>query len=291
MKFEHRALCIPGLQQPIRIFVMSDTHLMLVSQQDSAEVQSLASSRSKRFCDLEPWDSHQPFHQLLEQARALGSDCVAMTGDMMDFLSQGNLAYLEDRLAQLPSMFYVVGNHDSPATVKDPILRERWQELLASRMGTAAVSKGVACKSLGQVLLVGVDNSGYQVTQEQYDLVKTALEQGLPTLLFCHIPLYCPDLCERTRQVWNAPILMGCPQEVCKGQSFGNSTLLPTAVTRAFVRLLQEKENLVALVSGHVHFSHTEYFAPGKVQIVTGCGAKGTGRVLDLMPETDTPMP
>lgn len=283
MQLEHSVIPIAGLSAPLRLFHITDMHLTEVSEEDSEYAKAHAIPRTRCFSLVQNMDTRTIFQELLEKSRQLNSDCVVMTGDIIDFPSKGNLACIKKSLSSLPSYFYTVGNHDWCYPIYDPPTTEIRARFLPMVEKATGFSSGFVSKQLGEVLLVGIDNGYYQITQQQYEQVETALKQGLPTLLFCHVPLYCPTLCPDTVKVWKAPILMGCPEIEYKGKSFGNNELPPQPITAAFLNLLQNAHNLVAIIAGHVHFSHNDLFAPGKPQLVTGCSAYNIGRIIDLV--------
>lgn len=63
-------------------------------------------------------------------------------------------------------------------------------------------------KTIGGVLLITLDNSTYQFTEDQVEFVKRQLALGLPTLIFMHIPIYIPSLLGDVLLNFNSPIMI-----------------------------------------------------------------------------------
>ena len=210
------------------------------------------------------------------------ADCVVMTGDMLDCPSEGNLALLRETVGDA---FYVVGNHDWCYPIDYPMNESTRQKYQAQVAQASGPPPRMLARELEGVLLVGIDNSDYQVTEEQAAFVERQLARGLPTLLLMHIPLFCPTLVEDTLRVWSSPIMMGSPQEQFPEAGVFGENIFPTPTTREFCAFLRQSKTLVAILAGHVHFHHEDAFAPGKPQLVTAAAAYDPvpARVVELV--------
>lgn len=283
MQPAHSRIDIPGLRRTLRLFHLTDMHLTEALASDTEYVRRLTVERRRVFRPQEAAPTEATYRALLVQAQALGADCVVMTGDILDCPSEGNLALLRETVGDA---FYVVGNHDwcDPVNypMKEPI-RQKYQTLIRQATGQPP---RMQARELEDVLLVGIDNSNYQVDDEQAAFVERQLGRGRPTLLLMHIPLYCPTLVEDTVRVWTSPILMGAPAERFPDAGVFGESIFPTPVTRDFCAFLRQASNLAAILAGHVHFHHEDLFAPGKPQLVTAAAATDPvpARIVELAP-------
>ena len=66
-------------------------------------------------------------------------------------------------------------------------------------------------RDIGGIRFVAVDDSDYQVTQQQLDFVTEQLAAGLPTVLLTHIPVSLPTLRGPTIDRWETPLLLADP--------------------------------------------------------------------------------
>ena len=105
---------------------------------------------------------------------------------------------------------YTSGNHDwhYPGVEGRGKLREEWWEALAPlHHGQAAYAR----HEIGGIQFLLVDDSIYQVNEEQTAFVNTHLANGMPTVLLTHIPLSLPTLREPTLERFENPILIADP--------------------------------------------------------------------------------
>ena len=115
-------------------------------------------------------------------------------------------------------------------------------------------------RDIGGIRFLAVDNSTYQISQEQLEFAAEQLAAGLPTVLLIHIPLSVPTLRGPTIDKWETSLLMADPA--------GDPERAGTAVTVEFARSVSAAANLVAIFCGHVHFEHIDSISPSAVQYV-----------------------
>ena len=120
-------------------------------------------------------------------------------------------------------------------------------------------------------IILGIDNSNNQVSEDELLAVKTASEKGKPIVIVMHVPLAVGDLAEKAAEFWGSPIVIG------------DGAIEPSDVTKEFIELLTaEGSPVVALLDGHLHFSHTGEWSNGVSQYVADGGYKGRGMLLKL---------
>ena len=132
--------------------------------------------------------------------------------------------------------------------------------------------------------LVTLDNSMYQVTDEQVDFLRDELDSGQPCLLFIHIPIWLKSLAPEVMDKWQAPIMMASPDGWTEGSREKWRVAETSASTKACHELLTSKAatNLAGIFCGHVHFAHAGEVQPGCQQYVTAPGFEGGYRWIEL---------
>ncbi len=268
---------LSGLQRPVRMLHVTDVHCALLDERD-ARHEDACRDYCQRFAGNE-----RILAERFNEARELGVDLVALTGDIMHFPSRALVDYLARQMEQLQvPVLFTCGNHDwrFPGLSDEEAVREQWwprlDPLHPGRAGCAA------CEVNG-IQFLQVDDSTYQVDDEQLAWVRERLATGRPTVVLSHIPLSLPTLRAPTIDRWKAPILIGDPdwdQESRERWKAGADR--PT--TLQYVQLLAGAENLVAVFCGHVHFPHADAVNPRVVQYVGGLGIEGARRLVEFRP-------
>ena len=116
---------------------------------------------------------------LLELARE--GDAIVFTGDICDKVSSANLDILDEQLSKVEKPWIAVcGNHDLAADIPDDCLYAR-------------VKEPVQVLDLGDLIIVGVDNSQRQVTKDQTARLLEVLALGKPVIVTLHVPIMTED--------------------------------------------------------------------------------------------------
>ena len=162
---------------------------------------------------------------------------------------------------------------------KDELRDAWWPALEPLHHGNAAYAR----YELNGIQFLLVDDSTYQISEEQLTFVQTQLASLIPTVLLTHIPLSLPTLRDPTIERWNAPILIGDPDWQIESRDRWGTGENPSS-TLEFVRTLAAAENLVALFCGHIHFPHTDAISPNAVQYVGAPGYDAKSRLVAFQP-------
>lgn len=267
---------VEGMEaEAVRLLHVADSHLGLIDERDAEHLEACAGT-SERFgtrrLDAEgsPVFPETTLDEMMEEVALLGRiDLLAHTGDFIHFPSQANV---ERAVACLTStgleFIYTAGNHDwhFPGVEDNGGLREACWPLLDPLTDGQPSHQA---RDIGGIRFIAVDNSTYQITEEQLEFFTGQLAAGLPTVLFMHIPVSLPTLRPPTIAKWKTPLLMADPA--------GDSAYTGTATTVEFARSLTAAANLVAIFCGHVHFEHIDSVSPNAAQYV-GVPAFETGR-------------
>ena len=274
---ETATICVEGLNQTVRMLHVTDSHIALIDDRDAEHIEACTGA-CERFESRE-----QIFDQLMEEAEDSSLDLVALTGDIVHFPSQAGVESVVKSIDKVgvPAL-YTSGNHDwhYPGVEGRGELREAWWGALAPlHHGQAAYAR----HEIGGIQFLLVDDSIYQVNEEQTAFVDTHLANGMPTVLLTHIPLSLPTLREPTLERFDAPILIADPEWGPESRDrWGTGEDL--SPTLEFARTLVRTENLVAVFCGHIHFAHADSINLNAVQYVGAPGFDANSRLVEFRP-------
>lgn len=248
----HRfSIDVPGVA-PRTIYHFSDTHIAVCgtdaplqelerAQKANAAWERVRADFARVYgeprtpAQIIPPQEH--FTRLLRTSR--GGDALVLTGDIADYVSSGNLSFLCEKLADFPKKLVTVcGNH------------EKREQLPEGFPGGAA--EAVSCTDLGDMLLIGVDDSALEITPEMNAKLKYLLAAGKPTMLALHAPFITPESEPVLGKLDSYYILnrAGCSAENIK-----------------FIKMILAPESPVfAVLAGHTHFRY-EFTAGGHTKV------------------------
>lgn len=290
LKPAEAVVAIPGLPRELHLLHITDSHLTLSDGREPADVQEMAAQRTGAFAghigQPEPLTTGEILEAQLQMANELKVDSVVLTGDIIDFPSAANLDRIGQLFAQLEArLLYTVGNHDwcfphqpfDDQTRLDAYYRHFGQ--WSSRAPGCEILEldGVGCMAL--------DDSNYQVTEEQFAAVRERAAQG-PCLLFMHIPLYIPALAGQVVEVWRSPIMLGAEGwEQQARKDWGVRDHDPSTIAFRDWLYSEDSSNIKAIFCGHVHFERQDEFRAGAYHYITRPGFAGGSRRIKLVAE------
>lgn len=283
----------------LKIMHITDLHMSLDDDEPPLTSRMFRAFHDTSDCVSKEATSPQlEFVRLLQKAKAEKVDLIALGGDIVNFPSERSVAWILERLrhdaAGIP-FIYTAGNHDwhlegddSPAydsgrlVALQGALAPLFEASLTApksflqRGRGAATSGGTALGRLyGSTRLKGVDvifvdNSNYQVNEEQLAFARKRLEAKTsgPLVMLMHMPLQLPEVDLEPKYVCGSPDWGAGNDEnfAVEGRARwpeagnANSTL-------AFIDLVQQHSSpqgrLAALLTGHVHRDFTDDLAEG----------------------------
>lgn len=245
-----------------RIYQFSDTHLSLWDELSSDDEIEKASARTAdwdkgRFAFArsfgEPCGEAQAlpaeifFEKLLEKSKE--ADALIMAGDIIDFHTDSNTRLMERLLKEYPIPYIpLCGNHDEP-------------EKLPTGHPYKPAEKSVQKMDLGDMTILGFDDSKRTITKAQIEILKNTLREGKPILIAMHIPIMME--CGDDYYYLNYE---GCPDE-----------------NREFVELIQENaDKIIAVTCGHLHGLRVSDLCPGLTQYVSSQGLIGSLSIYEI---------
>lgn len=191
-------------------------------------------------------DSRVQFSRLLALANT--TDAAVITGDIMNNVTPGDVRATEAGLASLQVPFVAVcGNHEKAKDLPDGML-------------LSVMKEPVSVVDLGDLQLVGVDNSTRIITPAQLARVQQLLSTGKPTVVAIHVPMLTPD---------NYGAVYGC------GEYFRMNDFDGCPPENDRFRTLVSTPPVVAVLAGHLHFQSVTEIANGVVQYGVNQGITG----------------
>lgn len=252
---------IKGVKRKI-LYQFSDVHLCLADADSTPRDRERAEARTQSWreerlqfakghgeaCGEElqiPAEEHLAH---LLKAVAKDGDALVIAGDLFDFVNEASARAYDRYFADftVPHLF-VCGNHEPKKDIPDGY-------------AMASIKQPVQIMDLGDLTIVGFDDSDRTITPEQLAALQRLLAQGKPLIIAMHIPIQAEgneahEKCDDYFRL-NYP---GAPRE-----------------NLAFIDLIrQNADKIAAVLTGHLHFLNTYEIAPGLVQYVSSQGILG----------------
>ena len=260
-----------GLEKPLRVLHITDSHLPLYEEGDDPRILAHGLKRDRKA-------GLAALAEEIEYGKR-NCDLILHTGDLIDFVTPSGVAFAREMLKN-PRFLFIAGNH------------EYWRcdgqiEYMAYRMNSYMKMGGLGADILftsrvaGGVNFVGIDDAYHQVEDWQTERLKMETEKGLPVVLFLHAPLFEQSLYERSILFWKdgSAYLVGCNEEhLISYPEFRACEQRPTEATKRFAEYVNAEKRIKAVLAGHLHFSFESRLPGGTVQIVTARGDRGNGR-------------
>ncbi|MBQ7184049.1 MAG: metallophosphoesterase [Clostridia bacterium] len=268
-----------GLEKPLKVLHISDSHIPLCDGRDSEQKQAIAQRKAPRLREM--LDSLEAQTAWAEEH----CDLIIHTGDLIDFMSQANLEFARKWLKN-DKVLYIAGNHeyyDGPG----------WEDMhyrmtSVAKMGPEGIGANLfyTSRAVGGVNFVGIDDAYHQVEDWQTQRLAMEAEKGLPIVLFLHAPLFEQALWERSVAYWKdtSAYLVGCDEEhLMTYTEFRAVDQRPFTSTRRFVEYVNSEKRIKAVLAGHVHFNFESRLPGGVTQYVIGRGHYGEAREITFL--------
>ncbi len=255
-----------GLEKPVTVLQISDTHLTLCDERDNARKAALAAHRATIFPGAESC-----LNEIETLAKREGH-LLVHTGDLTDFVSAANL----DRAAQFANacdVMMVAGNHEFSQYVGEAVEDAAYRNGSLDRV-QAGYHNDIRFTSrmVGGVNLIGIDNGYYLFDREQFDALRREVAKGLPIILFLHVPLYSEALYDHCLAIGKtSAYLTAVPEEKTKCYPPERRVQQRAdKVTREMVAYIREEPLIQAVFAGHLHHDFTCTVGDRLPQYVTG---------------------
>ncbi len=279
--------------ESIKVVHIADTHLFKDDDRGApyrvySDRMAKAYNQTTHFKTRAKTHPEEAFVEALAFAREANADIVTLVGDIFSFPSEAAIEWVLSRLgdAGIPYI-YTAGNHDwhyegMEGTLES--LRDTWIEerLLPLYQGQHPL---MAFYDIKGVRFLAIDNSTYQVNEEQLAFFQEQVASGMPLVLLVHIPLYAPG----------KGVSFGCGNPNWGAATDRNFELERrakwpeeghTQTTFRFYSEVFNAPNLVGIFAGHIHRNSMEMIN-GKPQIVSDDNASGAYLDISFLPLDD----
>lgn len=259
-----------GLDTPVRVLHMGDTHLTRADLRDGERKVELAEGRSKAFPHAE-----EVLAFAAKTAKELNLP-ILHAGDLMDFVSQANLE-AATQFAEENDCFMAAGNHEFSLYVG-----EAWEDAAYRNQSLDAVQAchknniRMASRIIGEgksaINFIALDNGYYLFEPEQLAFLKQEAEKGLPMVLIMHVPLYDPALYEYS--LTRSPAcayLTGVPEELMAFyEDYRFRQQRANEITLETMAYIADQPLIKAILTGHLHMNYEASYADRMPQLFTG---------------------
>lgn len=269
-------LVIEGLETEYELLFLTDTHMIIRSEDDDEQVKANAESRAPMFYDAAGVSSAEQFPEWMEYANEREVDAVLLGGDIIDYPSNANVSYMHENLSKLEMPYlYTLGNHDW--TYPWEYMTDTAKTEYIPMLEPAIKENGtIQILDMEDFIVVSVDNSSGQIHPDALERYLEVLEMGRPVIVMVHVPFMTQSVLARAREVWSSPVVIG-------GGNYGG--IYPSEESTAFIEATTAEDSpVVAVLAGHVHFYDKDYIDGEKpvIQIVGNAGFVRSGIVLHI---------
>lgn len=266
-----------GLEKPLKILHVTDSHLGFVDEYDNPRKHELANR-------LFSPDKEKYLYEHIAYAKE-NCDVLVHTGDLFDFVSHANTVKAREILSD-DHIFFIAGNHEYSQYVG-----EAWEDDAYRMNSYMAMGYGLGVpmffnsRTVGGVNIVGIDNSYYRFEEWQIWRLKREAEKGLPVILAFHDPLFEQSLYDHHMTLHPAAptYLVGCDEEhLLPYSEFRAVQQRPDEPTLKMIEYIKNEPAIKAILTGHLHFNFVSEIREGLPQFVTGGGYERYARELTL---------
>ena len=278
------------IKEKIKIIHIADTHLYMDDDRGTpflnySDRMAKAYNQTTHFKTREKTNPKKSFEEALEFAKKLNADVITLVGDIFSFPSELAIEWVLSKLEAIGIPYiYIAGNHDwhyEGMKGKLASLRDKWTEkrLMPFYQGNNPL---MAAYDIKGIRFLAIDNSTYEINDEQLIFLSEQVASGLPLVLLVHIPMYAPG----------KKISFGCGNPFWGATTDRNSELERrpkwpenghTKTTFEFYKKVFDSSNVMGIFAGHIHRNSIEIIK-GKPQIVSDDNASGAYLDIDFMP-------
>ena len=259
-----------GAEKPFSVLHISDTHLTFANPDEDEKVQDYRRRRTELF-------GCRQYESLKDSIRwaKINADYLIHTGDLMDFVSDGNLIAVQEAFGpEAGNVFGSIGNHEYWTPVEP---RPSHAECFSRCSKAYPYNLHFGSQVINGVNFVSIDDAHDDVTQDQMEAFAKEVKKGLPIILLMHVPFPTPRIVAATRKYWkwNTKFRNTLPDMrdfgAKKTAGFGKRG-------QEFIRYLKSEPLLKGILAGHQHITVEERFSPTAVQYLVAGNFAFAGR-------------
>ena len=277
------------IKENIKVVHIADTHLFMdyyrgIPYTEFSNRMAKAYNQTTHFKTREKTTPMECFEKTLAYAKEVNADAITLVGDIFSFPSELAIEWVNSKLEAIGIPYiYVAGNHDwhyEGMSGKLDTLRDTWidNRLLSLYQGNNPL---MAAYDIKGIRFLAIDNSTYEINDEQLAFFSKHAASGLPLVLLVHIPMYAPG----------KSISFGCGNPNWNASNDRNYKLERrprwpkdghSKTTFKFYNEVFNASNLLGIFTGHIHKNSIEIIN-GKPQIVSDDNASGGYLDIDFL--------
>lgn len=251
-------ISLTGLPAPVTVLQIADTHISCDNESDREYEQysarmNRAFLQPKHYKTGESTTTMECFIDMMQLAKQEKVDLIALVGDIVNYPSATAVEFVRSAVesAGIPHI-YTAGNHDwhyEGMKGSSDALRKEWCEKRLKPLYTGS-NLFYSSDIVGGINMVTIDNSTYQVNEEQLAFFRDQIKRSEPVALFVHIPLYMSSMrmcCGHPG--WGAASDKN--HETERRERWSAAGNQPS--TAAFVKEVMAAKKLTGVFAGHWH--------------------------------------
>lgn len=278
------------IKESVKVVLISDTHLFMDDERGIpfkafSERMAKAYNQTTHFQTRKKTNPKESFEKTLAFAKESNADVIALIGDIFSFPSELAIEWARSKLDNTGIPYiYVAGNHDwHYEGMKGSLesIRKTWTE---KRLKPLYHGKHplMSVHDIKGIRFIAIDNSTYQISDEQLTFYSNQISTILPVVLLVHIPMYAPG----------KKISFGCGNPDWGAATDRNFELERrpkwpkgghSQTTFDFYKKVFDTPNLMGIFTGHIHQKSIEIIK-GIPQIVTDDNASGAFLDINFLP-------
>lgn len=275
-----------AVTETIRVIHAPDTHLWLNDEREDpfrqySDRMAAAYNQTRHFQTGDPTHPEEAFEQIIKIAAEADADLIALPGDMVSWPSELAIEWAHEKLesSDVPYLF-VAGNHDWHYEGMEGSIDELRSEWIRRRLHPLYQGHNpmMAAYDMKGLRFLAIDNSTYEISDEQLVFFRDQVKSRMPLVLMIHIPMYAPG----------RPVSYGCGHPDWSAETDRNYIIERrprwpetghSRSTMNFYKELFNAPNILGIFAGHIHRQSVEYIH-GIPQFVSDANA--TGAFLDI---------
>ena len=195
---------ISGMDREYHYIVVNDLHITIPNEEIREEMQADVEFRYENYFINPKGDkAHKLWKRIVKTLNKLDIDGVILAADMIDFYSEANMACLREGCEQLKAPFMLLrADHD----YTDGYVQATPWEVIDAAHKTIDVHEDVVVIEQNEFLIVGVNNTTSQLTEEAYHKLEDIFALGKPIVMVMHVPFASQvedGLAAASREKWN----------------------------------------------------------------------------------------
>jgi DNA repair exonuclease SbcCD nuclease subunit len=278
------------INESIKVIHIADTHLFKddergIPYRKFSNRMAKAYNQTTHFKTQINTNPEEAFEQTLEFAKEVNADLITLIGDIFSFPSEAAIEWVLLKLKDTGIPYiYTAGNHDwhyegmegAMESLRDTWINKRLRPLYQGNHPL------MAAYDIKGIRFLAIDNSTYQINEEQLAFFTEQVDSGMPLVLLIHIPMYAPG----------KKISFGCGNPNWGAETDINFELERrpkwperghTQTTFNCQKKVFEAPNLLGIFTGHIHRNSIEMIK-GKPQIVADDNASGGYLDINFLP-------